>query len=671
MLESSKIFPIEQFPLAELSPLANQKRTLPENRIRFDQVRMNASRLEGQRHVIAKNAEELSDKVSHAKGRLLCAEEISNVFKEMQRRAHSRAVSTFEDLLTAVLQDVLPNEGSISLALDMKGNSATLDVNLVNKNGFATDVLKSNGGAVTNVVCAGLRFAALSRTSNRKFMVLDEPDCWLKPDLVPSFMKVISDVAIQTGTQTLFVSHYSLESFGDEINRIHLTRGEDGKICAAAIEPISSKWENDSDEGIRAVELINFEGHEHTLIPCFPGATALIGDNNLGKSAALVRSFKAVAHNDSGDDCIKHGASSAKIIIHLEDNQRLVWTREPKRNPVVFYEWFKGEDLIADGRPPSRNSVPDWVTDLLGIGCIDGLDLQLSSQKSPVFLLNESPSVRAQLLTVGRESSHVANLMSRYDDLKKADRALTKSGESQLTKLFEKLTCADKLDETDIQITKAVKILENLEARNIEVGNIHDLEYEITELHAEIKALETSAAFLNVLPTAPQLCDQRQLSDSINKIEKSSRHSLIGGMWEMIEPPVLREMTNIAAIGKRIVNFDKNAHLLPILNSGINEIYAPILKSVDTINFTINKLETLITSIENTQVALDEINLSLIQAKSENDHFLHSIGDQCPLCGAEHNNSESFAKPDPLASNETPKIKEELRLPTKKIFRKM
>lgn len=603
----------------------------------LDAVRMKSSQLQGKRLTIALQAQDTSEKVSMAKARLECADEVALVFKEMQTRAHARAVNLFERLLTAILNDVLPGQGSICLDMGMKGNQASLDVNLIDSRGNKSDVLNGNGGALTNIVSAGLRFAALSRTANRRFMVLDEPDCWIKPSLVPAFMKVLSDVSIKTATQTIFVSHYPMDSFGPQIARVKLSRDANGKIQAVAEEAIMSRWENDTDEGIRSIELINFMAHQHTVIPCFPGATALIGDNNLGKSV-LARAMKAVAYNESSDSQINYQAKDCKIIIHLEDNQKLIWSRNPKRNPVVLYEWFHGDTLVSKGRP-TNNSVPEFVFELLGIDCVNKLDVQISDQKSPVFLLDEPSTVRAQILTVGNEGAHVKSLIEKYEEQKKEDRHVVKFGELSLGKLTVVLNHTENLDLIDEEISSAKSNCCQLFDLNNKLKNLDNLQFELTQLQNEITILESNFSLSGPLPTAPEIIDTTHLDEVLRKLDKSLILQSLSTNSFDVELPVLFDLGLLTSIGIRISKGITVNELLTKIESNILECPYPNLFEMNNLDNLISTLTTLNDSIKANEENLVQYDREYLLGTSNLNKFMSEAGGKCPLCGSSCNNN--------------------------------
>ncbi len=85
------------------------------------------------------------------------------------------------------------------------------------------DILHGQGGSVCNILSVGLRLIALSRLDqarHRPFLVLDEQDCWLRPALVPRFMKLIAEIAQRLELQVLVISHHPLDLFIHACDRV-------------------------------------------------------------------------------------------------------------------------------------------------------------------------------------------------------------------------------------------------------------------------------------------------------------------------------------------------------------------------------------------------------------------------------------------------------------------
>lgn len=604
--------------------------SLSELQSRLDRARLLAAKLKGIREADERQLKEWSIKVGDAKARDGLGEEVARILEAMQTRAHSRSVGTFELLLTAVLQDVLPEKGNIRLELTSSNNSPNLDI-FVSNDGSLEDVLEGSGGAVTNVVSAGLRFAALTRTKNRRLMVLDEPDCWIKPSRVPNFIRVIADVAKSTQTQTLLISHHDPAYFRGRVNLLELSKNNEGRVISTVCEPVVSDWESNSQPGIRSIRLINFRAHEDTTLKLFPGVTALIGDNDLGKSTALVASLKAVGYNESDDTVIRHGAKEAQIIVELENDRCIVWTRKAKGSPKVVYALYSGTEMIAEGKAPGRGTPPDWVKVELGISEVDNLDIQIGSQKNPVFLLDQTASRRASLLSVGRESGHLIQVMDAWGDIKRADKETIKEGELRVSKLTYRLSRLSALD-------SAAPACETLLAKYVEV---EELNRKFTSLDKLLKQAELATAAvarlsldieaLAGLPVElPVLQEVQAVQTILARIERGQPYRALVLPALQVQVPELQDTVGIARVGSRIGQLQKYRPLfevsLPVLPQ------QPALSDERHLQGYVSRMAALLESANTAQK-------EQIQADAEHEAGLgaqkllqNELGGFCPLC---------------------------------------
>ena len=63
--------------------------------------------------------------------------------------------------------------------------------------------------------------ATLDPARHRRFLVLDEQDCWLRPDLVPKLVKIVHDAGQALGFQVLMISHHDIATFEKYADRIY------------------------------------------------------------------------------------------------------------------------------------------------------------------------------------------------------------------------------------------------------------------------------------------------------------------------------------------------------------------------------------------------------------------------------------------------------------------
>lgn len=521
-------------------------------RRRLEQLRTTHARLTGLREAAQARDSELTIRVGHAKARLTLADEVNAALEGLQNRAHKRAVGAFEQLLSAILHDVLPEKGEVKLELGTERGAPALDVQIDNK-GSREDALEGSGGAVTNVLSAGLRFAALSRTGNRKLMVLDEPDCWLKPERVPAFIRVLAEVAEKAKTQTILISHHEPAAFEGLVNIVRLVKGSDGSMQAQVMQPSGGMWLDESEAGIRSIRLINFRAHKDTTLPLFPGVTALIGDNDLGKSTLAIAALRAVAYGEADDTVLHHGASEAKVEITLERNRKVVWTRRAKGSPRVSYALYEGDQVLHEGPAGGRGVVPEWVTQALGILRVDELDIQLGSQKDPVFLLDEAASTRAQLLSVGRESGRLHALIDSYADLKRKDREQVREGEAEIATLRKRIAVTECLPDLLTRIERMaeeVVEVENLITQQAALARTLERTASIEARRRQFAAqAQTLKALADVVPV---LTSTKRLSDLIAASERATRIVALRREFSAVSLPQLHDNARLIGLSSTI-----------------------------------------------------------------------------------------------------------------------
>jgi predicted ATPase len=145
-----------------------------------------------------------------------------------------------EDQLTVALQEVLEQPDlKLKVQREFKRGGATMSFH-VERNGNKEDIMRGQGGSVANVLSVGLRLFALTtldKNKHRRFLVLDEQDCWLRPDLVPALAKIVRDAGRALGLQTIMISHHDaavFERYADRIYRfIPCAEGVRVELCAA------------------------------------------------------------------------------------------------------------------------------------------------------------------------------------------------------------------------------------------------------------------------------------------------------------------------------------------------------------------------------------------------------------------------------------------------------
>lgn len=189
-----------------------------ELRRRFEVLNGNRRSLQAQ---ISQNRRELAEQEAFleiqpqvaARLETLCRNLFGEILDEVQRN------------LTFALREVLGQHLRVTTTREVQRGKVSVTFS-IERDGQAEDILTGQGGSVCNVISVGLRLIALSQLDereHRRFLILDEQDCWLRPDLVPRLMSIISTIARRMGFQILVISHHDVHlfrEFADLIYRI-------------------------------------------------------------------------------------------------------------------------------------------------------------------------------------------------------------------------------------------------------------------------------------------------------------------------------------------------------------------------------------------------------------------------------------------------------------------
>lgn len=597
-----------------------------------------AARLEGMRELLGQQLEKLVGDVATAKGRAALTPEVSRVLETMQQRAVERSVGSFERVLSAILSDVLPEEGKVKLTPSLKYSSPGLDIE-VDKGGNIEDVLDSNGGALTNVVSIGLRYSALSRTTLRKFMALDESECWLATDRVPALANVLSQVATKSGIQSMLITHHMVELFENAATVVRLKKDEKtGRISAGVVGHPLHDWSSLAQPGIRAIHLKNFGGHIDTVIPGFPGLTVYTGKNNLGKSMAVIQSLRAVAYGMFPENRIRHGQPQGSVSVTIENGQVIECTRYRNKSPAVVYRLFQAGDAtpVRETKQKTRGEAPEWVQDLLGIKLARDIDIQLGSQKSPVFLLDDTSAKRAELLSIGREGEYLKDAMRRFEALKSQDRDFIKKGEQEAAALSEKINL---IRGGELYLDILSSAAEGFESVSNDVEEELELESLLKELAATTTKLKDAALIEErlsrlVVPDAPSLYATKGLQEVVQTMSDASFVTSV--FLPSLPPgaPKLEDTAGLMEVGAVL----KSEPMLNYAKSRLLEVPTPPLTledikaatDVKSIADAVEAQAVLISqqakAFEDCQKNLSEEELALEQLKAKLK--------VCPLCGS-------------------------------------
>lgn len=176
------------------------------------------------------------------------------------QRLEQLATAYFGDILQEVennlsfaLQEILGQNLRVVTSREVKYGKVHIQFG-IERDGRPEEILRGQGGSVCNVLSVGLRLIALSQLDEkayRHFLVLDEQDCWLRPDLVPRLMHIVHTIAHKLKFQVLVISHHDLDLFREHADRIYTLRPSSGReffITVDRLDPPEPRNERFTDD---------------------------------------------------------------------------------------------------------------------------------------------------------------------------------------------------------------------------------------------------------------------------------------------------------------------------------------------------------------------------------------------------------------------------------------
>jgi hypothetical protein len=190
----------------------------------------------------------LQSDLSDVRRYLLLSGKVTVALESLSHQLFRELLDVIEEKLTMALQEVLEQPIQLKAEVQWRHNRAAVDF-WIERNGNREDILKGQGGSVTNVLSVGLRMFALTtldEKSHRRFLVLDEQDCWLRPDLVPRLVKIVHDAGKALGFQVLMISHHDASAFAQYADRIYqLTPRADNEVNVSLVDSLPAQMDRD------------------------------------------------------------------------------------------------------------------------------------------------------------------------------------------------------------------------------------------------------------------------------------------------------------------------------------------------------------------------------------------------------------------------------------------
>jgi len=568
------------------------------------------ARLEGRRDAMALRVSELTREIELAKGRLAVRDEVEAFIEAVHGSASRRNLTAFETLLTALVQEVLPGEKPVALELSTERGLASLDICVRRPDGTLEDVLEDNGGALTNVIGMALRLIAVVKADVARFLALDEADCWIAPDRVSSFYKVLEDGAARLGVQCFAVSHHDLSQFS---NKFHIARIAGDPLSGVTVHSAdtSSAWDEEQP-GLRFIRLINVQAYKDAVLHLSPGVNALIGPNNRGKST-FIRALRAVFYGEARDSLVRADAKSAIVEIGVAGRRMLRFSRQPRRSPVNIWSLHEADGSVVEEKgmryETGGRNVPDWVGDLFRITKVEDLDVHIAHQKFPVFLLGETASRRSAVLSIGQEASYIRDMLVIHRERCARDNATVRNGERELAALQEALANFDEISVLRPRLVSLRSQAQLIGEAAERLQRLQDHASRLSRLKRQLAKAQARTAAMRQLP------QPEQLADLTRRVEHARERERIGRQ-------VLQLSRELASSRSRLA-------LLQALPDAV-----PALENTAPAQNILKRLADLRSGVLIARSRMAQIDESLKSVQAEMIHLVEETGGLCPTCGS-------------------------------------
>ena len=197
--------------------------TLPAELASPSDARRQVDRLLDLRAQRTQRSVRMARRFGELKEYLAIADQVTGALEQLSDQLFEQLLAVVQDKLSIALVEILEQPIALKAEADFKRGAATVDF-WIDRGGNKEDVLRGQGGSVANILSVGLRMFALTTLDpkqHRPFLVLDEQDCWLKPELVPRLVKIVHDAGRELGFQIIMISHHDVELFERYADKIY------------------------------------------------------------------------------------------------------------------------------------------------------------------------------------------------------------------------------------------------------------------------------------------------------------------------------------------------------------------------------------------------------------------------------------------------------------------
>lgn len=211
-----------------------------------EKLRKRVDKLSWQRDELTEKAAQHAIRLKELDASLEIASDVTSALEDLSNELFKEVLGLMEVKLTQAIEEVLDQPVEFKSHTAFKSGAASVSFS-VERDGNREDVQRGQGGSVQNILSVGLRMFALANLGeeHRRFLVLDEQDCWLRPELVPRLVKIVHQAAKELEFQVVMISHHDIglfERYADQVYRLNPNR--DG-VTISEVNPNPDSTDNE------------------------------------------------------------------------------------------------------------------------------------------------------------------------------------------------------------------------------------------------------------------------------------------------------------------------------------------------------------------------------------------------------------------------------------------
>lgn len=568
-------------------------------------------------------------------------DEMLETLQTMQVEAQAKNKGLYEELLTSLIQEVIPGkDDQIVLTNSMKNNRATLDIDVMS-NGNLENVYHDKGGSISNIVAMGLRFIVLARHPNRRVLMLDEADCHLRTEYIPAFAAVMNQLSIKLGIQVIYISHHPVSHFVGFGRVIELFKEGEVTHSRTLSDEVEYPPEYEApDSAFKYIRLRNYGPHQNLLVDLCPGVNIITGNMDLGKSK-LIQAVVDLCENRGHEGRIYHHQGKKKpkfeVELGLEEGMALKWGYSRTAKKRTSLELFDAEGQVIESSEEG-NAVADWLHTYLAMSPVNGENIHFHSQKKNSYLLSDefSSIERAQMLPLGRESRDVLRMIQLFN------QQLSESRQ-------EKVRLEKELNVHQNTLAAMSLVMDNpvdpilLQERCDELLSKYNKTYKMGSMVEEMEQKRILSAMYDIsvstlgrqVVVVPELLVTQSMRDCIESLEVLTQTRDALAEMENIKPalpaPTLSNLKEITATGVRLSTLKKKLDALSELDK--LESSVPFELKVDKgIEKTLENLSLFAAKVKEIDALIKSNNQKKKGIQEEIENLIAEAGGLCPTC---------------------------------------